>query len=696
MVLRFALVMGLTLVVACGDDDLPPEDAGGDAAEDGGVDAGRDGGPTLIERPEERVACAARDPLRRPFFGDLHVHTRYSFDAASYDVRTGPDAAYRFARGEAIDLPPYDAEGRATRQIQLRRPLDFAGVTDHSELLAATSLCTDPTSAGYDSFTCRTYREGDAVAGNFGDFVSSIGLATPLPTRLCRSDPELCAGELADVWADTIDAAERHDDRTDACRFSTFIGYEWTGASGGAGRNLHRNVIFGSSTVLARPVSFVDAPRAELLWDALESLCLGSGTSCDVLVIPHNSNISLGAMFVPRFDDGRPYDAAAAERRALLEPLVEIYQHKGASECVGVGGPLASDEDELCDFEQFYENLCEDPEDDGSATGCTPSCIATDGRGSSFLNGCVAPQDYYRGALRQGLAEQARLGANPFQVGAIASTDTHLSLAGGVDEGNETADGWVGHTGSADDEAEERLRPPGDSINVAIRTASPGGLAVVWAEENSRPALFAGMQRRETYGTSGTRPIVRFFGGWAYDDDLCERSDLVERGYEGGVPMGGALPAREGSGAPVFLASALRDVLSAPLQRVQIIKGWFDPATGETHERVYEIAGEPGNGASVDLASCEPTLPEGVAPLEQLCGRFVDPDFDPSQPAFWYVRVVENPTCRWSHRVCLEAGVDCASVEPGSVFDRSCCRDELPRTIQERAWTSPIWYVPPR
>lgn len=679
--MRLLLAALLALALACGDDDGddPPADAGADQ----GPVTPPDMGPVVIERPAVREPCADRNALRNPYFGDLHVHTRYSFDAASYGVRTGPDDAYRFAKGEPIGLPPYDAGGNPTRMVQLDRPLDFAAVTDHAELIAATSICTDPTSPGYDSRTCTSYREGDGSVADFGDFISAIGLTNPVPPRLCRTDPELCAAELADVWALTVDAAETHDDRSSACEFSTLIAYEWTGGAGG-GRNLHRNVFFRGSTYLARPISFIDANTADQLWDGLEANCLNSGTGCDLLAIPHNSNISTGDMFSPLTEDGDPYDADFAARRAALEPLVEIYQHKGASECVsGIDNPLAS-EDELCAFESVFEVYC----DESDVEGCVERC-EEDGAGGFVGSGCVAAGDMARGALKVGLQEMLRTGANPFQMGFIASTDTHNTTAGEVRE-----EGWPGHTGDSDDEPEEALEPP-VGITISVRTSSPGGLAVVWAEENSRPAIFDAMRRRETYGTSGTRIVARFFGGWGYAPDLCEQPTAIETADADGVPMGGELGAPPSPGAaPTFLVSALADALSVPLQRIQIIKGWVDPATGEPSERVYEVAGDPDNGAAVDTTTCEPTPGSDAAGFGSLCDTWSDPDFDPAQPAFYYARVLENPTCRWSQRLCVDLAVDCDTIDPTTNVAAACCEGAVPATIQERAWTSPIWYVP--
>lgn len=681
---RFLLVLVLLAGFACGDDDAP-EDAGQDSGTDVpmtdvGVDA-RDAGPDIsvppvTVRPSEREDCADRNPMRNPYFGDLHVHTRYSFDAAAYDVRSGPADAYAFARGGEIGLPPYDAAGEPSRRYRLSRPLDFAAVTDHAELLDVTSICSTPGADGYDSETCESYRR-DGPTGTYGDFIRSL-LPGPQATPYCERNPTLCAMALDDVWEDTVNAAEAAYDRTSACSFTSFIGYEWTG-SGGIARNLHRNIIFRTATSLTRPTSFVQANTPETLWDRLEEDCLESGTDCDLIVIPHNGNIGSGEMFVPITEDGSAYDQAFSERRAALEPLLEIYQHKGASECSVITGDPLSSEDEFCGFEQFFENFCSSPDEEN----CTPLCDIVDAPG--FLgNGCVQPRDFARGALRTGLSELVRTGADPFRMGFIGSTDTHNATPGAVNESD-----WPGHTGVADDEAEDALGAPGDGINVRIRTSSPGGLAVVWADENSRPALFDAMRRRETYGTSGPRIVARFFGGWGYDDNLCDSPDFVATGYADGVPMGALLPDRTGDGAPTFAVRALADALGAPLQRIQIIKGRVDPATGETSESVFDVAGGE-NGASVDLVTCEPS----GAGATDLCDVWTDPDFDPAEPAFYYARILENPTCRWSHYVCNEAAVDCDTVDPESNLASCCDPAFTDRSVQERAWTSPIWYTP--
>jgi len=292
--------------------------------------------------------------------------------------------------------------------------------------------------------------------------------------------------------------------------------------------------------------------------------------------------------------------------------------------------------------------------------------------------------NFVRWALSEGLRQQRDLGANGLKYGIIASTDTHIAAPGlTAEDEKHPGHGGFGKGGGA-------VTPTDFADDIEF---GPGGLAVVWAEENTRDSIFEAMLRRETYGTSGTRPIVRFFGGWDYPEDLCGKSDRVAAGYAGGVPMGGDLPRRpEGARAPGFVVNAVRDpgskqVAGLPLQRVQIVKGWLE---GDTHrEAIYEVAGG-DNGASVDLATCEPR----GAGADQLCGVWRDPDFDPAQPAWYYARVFENPSCRWSQFTCNAAGVDCS--DPATVPDglAVCCSESHKGEIQERAWTSPIWYTP--
>lgn len=671
-------------LVACesGSTPAPPVDASREAATDAPTDAAVDAPaedlPRVVVLPDEHVACRRRNPLREPFFGDLHVHTALSFDAATWGTRARPADAYRFARGERVDLPPYDAAGRATRSAQLTRPLDFTAVTDHSEFLAETSLCTTPGSIVYDSRTCREQRETTFVAAT--DYAVPLSSRTPVRPLICRGGNEAdCAARLRTVWEEVQQAAEAAYDRTDACRFTSFVGYEWTGSPGA--NNLHRNVIFRNRSVPRTPVSYIETPTPDQLWTALERDCLSTGTPCDVLAIPHNSNQSAGLMFAAVTEDGRPYDAAFAARRARIEPLVEVYQHKGSSECIPGAAGIFGSEDEACRFEQLTTVPCRAPND---PPGCTPLCSVAGGLG--LAGACVEPADFIRPALRRGLAEFLRTGADPFHLGFVGGTDTHNATPGLVEESD-----WPGHAGRGDDTPEGRFTPEGMGRPITVRVNSPGGLTVLWAEENARESLFAAMRRRESYATSGTRPVVRFFGGWSLPAALCDARDLAAMGYAMGVPMGSDLPARPaGGGAPRVVLSALRDAMGSPLQRIEIIKGWAD-ASG-THERVFLVDGSATNSASVDVATCTPRGTPGAAAR---CGVWEDPSFDPAAPAFWYARVLEDPTCRWSRQLCNSLRVDCATVAAASPL-RACCDGSLPDTVQERAWTSPIWYLPGR
>ncbi len=613
--------------------------------------------PPSFERTEERQPCRHYNALKIPLFGDTHVHTRYSLDASTQDTRTTPQQAYRFARGERIGIQPWNDEGKALRSLKLARPLDFAVVTDHAELIGEVSICNSPSVDGYNAWQCKVYRRWPRAAFFLFNTRASAGGRL----GLCGDDGNRCLTAALAPWQEMREAAEQSYDRSDNCDFTSFVGYEWTGASENLA-NLHRNVIFRNAVVPDLPFSFVDNPTARGLWQNLESSCLDAGTGCDALVIPHNSNLSDGYMFSPQDADGVLLTAEDQAKRSRLERLVEVMQHKGSSECFFGPGQM---EDELCAFEQLpYDKFS------GKFMNLTRSAPAAD---DGFL----------RDVLNDGLKLKKELGFNPYQMGFIASTDTHLGAPGAVSETD-----FPGHGGAGEPAAANNKGLPDDL------EFNPGGVAVVWAEENSRDAIFAAMQRRETYGTSGPRMSVRFFGGWDLDRELCEAPDFVERSYLGGVPMGGQLPPVANPEDPRFIVSALMDpgTLDSPgtaLQRIQIIKGWIDGA-GNKRQRVYEVAGDANNGASVNPLTCE----QSGDGFKHLCRVWTDPHFDPAEDAYYYARVVENPSCRWSQQICVANGVNCAN--PGTIPRglEACCSDTHRPVIQERAWTSPIWYSP--
>ncbi len=609
-----------------------------------------------FDRTEQRAPCASVDPLRRPFFGDLHVHTALSLDASTQDTRDRPRDAYRFAQGEPMGIQPYDDAGRPQRTIRLGRPLDFVAVTDHAEVFGEVRICQTPGLPGHESSTCRLYRWLPRVAFYMmnGD---ALGAEHPIRYAFCGPEGRNCLDAARGPWQEVRDAAEEAYDRTSACRFTSFVAYEWSFTPGTA--NLHRNVIFRNAVVPDLPISSLDAPAPELLWSRLHSECLDAGTGCDVLAIPHNSNLSAGRMF--RVESEVDRDGAA--RRAAMEPLVEIIQHKGDSECL----TGLDTTDEQCGFEKLpYDRF-----------------------GGKYRKEMrFAPQhgSFVREALGTGLATAARVGANPFHLGFVGGTDTHIAAAGLVDE-----EGHPGHGGAA-----AALRHEGPVLPDDVEY-NPGGLAVLWAEENSRDALFAAMRRRETYATSGPRMVVRVFGGWDLPATMCGDPDFAAHGYAGGVPMGGDLtapPRDAGAVAPRFAISALRDAGTAArpgvaLQRVQVVKVWLDGAM--PREQVIDVAGDAADGVGVDAKTCRPT----GRGFDSLCTVWTDPAFDPHAAAAYYVRVLENPSCRWNAYVCNAEHVDCtrpSTVPEGLV---SCCDDAVPKTIQERAWTSPIWYTPP-
>jgi hypothetical protein len=600
------------------------------------------------DEPDEVLAepfprCAEVDPLRQPYFGDTHVHTTLSLDANLQGTRLRPADAYAFARGAEVELQPYDAEGRGARTLQLDRPLDWVVVSDHAEFLGTVALCSDPGSAAYDDPGCVSFRDNPAFA-----FITINGATAAQPGSavyppLCGDEGADCIAAGMDVWAEVRQAAEDAYDRTDSCTFTSFVGYEWS--AGPDAQNLHRNVIFRNDSVPDIPLGYFDAPRVEDLWSQLETTCLDA-PPCDVLSIPHNSNLSAGLMFSTLEDE------VDVSGHRVWEPLIEIYQHKGDSECLP--GTLASDEE--CGFEKLpYDRL--------SGTNLD-------------IEGEPSPRDFVRQVLGEGLRIGQATGVDPYLFGFIASTDTHIATPGATSERF-----YPGHGGAGQNNRDELPAGLPDLV-----TLSPGGLAVLWAEENSREALFRAMSRREAYGTSGPRMIVRTFAGGDLPTDLCD-DDFDARGDAAGVPMGGVI--EQAPSGPFRLAvraladAGTTDDPGAGLQRIQVVKGWLDG--DDLRFETFDVAGDTAD--DLDLDTCAPP----TAGVGELCTVWEDPDFDAEAPAFWYVRVLEVPTCRWSRIQCLEAGITCPTDDPDF---GACCDTRVEQTLQERAWTSPVWFRP--
>ncbi len=621
---------------------------------------------------------------RRAFYGDLHVHTEYSFDGYAMGTQATPYDAYRFAKGEAITNP-------GGFHMQLSRPLDFYAVTDHAMFLGLAKASAE---------TVTEFSKNDFAAPYHGlndphnydtDFLSMIKrlgtFANFLPSAVgsLRSgdiDRDEVLGVIRSAWEDIIAAADEHNDPGN---FTSFVAYESTASTQDMG-NLHRNVIFKGSDRLPRePFSRFHSVNPEDLWDWMDEL---RTMGVESLSIPHNSNGSNGQMFKLEDWAGDPLDDAYAEQRMRNEPVVEITQVKGTSET----HPLLSTRDEFAGFEIM------------------PYRVATNAL--SAVNG-----SYAREALLNGLAIEQAGGENPYKFGFIGSSDTH-SGAAAIEEDN-----YVSKLGLLSSEAVQRGSVPytgldaqtfywgsrvlavtnpsprggaGYSkingevyINGATPTFGASGLAAAWAEENTRDSLYAAFRRKEVFATSGPRIQIRFFAGANLDESMMSSPDGIDRAYEAGVTMGADLQLAEtGEGVPKFLIMASADPSSAPLQRLQVIKGWVDEA-GQTHEDVMDVACAkgaavdpetnrcPDNGARVDISSCAINPETGAA---QLSALWSDPEFDPQTRAFYYARVIENPTCRWSTWDAIRAGV-----EP---------RPDLAKTLQERAWSSPINIVP--
>ncbi|MEZ5569373.1 MAG: DUF3604 domain-containing protein [Halioglobus sp.] len=594
--------------------------------------------PSLFPRFDAATAVAppAREPdvfnaQRNVYWGDLHIHTSYSTDAYTNGVRATPDDAYRFAQGGEI-------EHAAGYGIRIRRPLDFAAVTDHSEYLGVLRA-TDPELP----LKARGLRERLLEDGRLRN--TALLARTMLGFDLDDAVKPGWESISRSAWQDIIAAAERHNAPG---RFSAFIGYEWSSMP--EEKNLHRNVIYRSARVPELPYSSVDSEDPRDLWQALARQ---REQGMQVFAIPHNGNVSDGRMYDSVMFDGQPMTADYARTRMANEPISEIFQVKGSSET----HPLLSDEDSFAGFE-IYDTQLAQSQDFSRPKG-----------------------SYIRDALRTGLEMSHSEGFNPYRFGVIGSSDGH-NASSPVEE-----DTYHGKLPILDGSAALRMGRatfwPADRMAGGWRW-SAAGLAAVWATENTREALFDAMLRRETYATSGPRILVRFFGGWGYSAALLEHPDRVALAEASGVAMGGELR-RRGDSAPNFAVWALRDPEGANLDRIQIIKGWVD-ATGTSHERVFDVAYAgprtpgvdgrvPAIRSTVDVASASYDNSSGAG---ELAAVWTDPTFDPAQEAFYYARVLEIPTPRWTTHDAARLGMPAPE----------------PTSLQERAVTSAIWYQP--
>jgi len=620
--------------------------------------------------PAPREACSHYVDDRQPLFGDLHLHTAYSMDANALGTKTLPNDAYAFAKGDPITLYGGTPDAEPVT-ISIDRPLDFAAVTDHAEWMAEVALCTTPGSSSYDSTGCAIYRgEDDSLLAKLlgaegfrarlGGFITFGGRRSDV----CGESDNLCRQQLHTTWQSIQAAAEAWYDRSADCSFTTFHAWEYSRSP--QSTKVHRNVILRNEIVPELPISSLETPLEMDFRRQLLEQCNDSGSGCDAIAIPHNPNLSNGQLFRAEYaglpEAEQQHHAAI---RARLEPVVEMMQIKGESECRAGMFQVVGTADELCGFEKIRD--FGQPE--------LSDCGETTGKGAQAGRGCTSRNDYVRYALIDGIRERERLGVNPYQFGFIGSTDSHTAAPGAVSEYQRPYK--YGATPS------QALTVAGKPRAVAFQ--NPGGLAGVWAEANNRDSIFAALKRRETFATSGPRIAPRFFGGWDLPEAICSETDLASKGYENGVPMGSLLPeAPRQTAKPRFVVSAAADMGTSdapghPLQRLQIIKGWVD-AEGQFQQLVVDVAGDANNGAYVDTNSCR-AHGQGFSTL---CGVWEDSEFDMNQDAVYYARAIENPSCRWSTRMCL-------GFETENQPD-ACQNPRLPKTIQERAWTAPIWF----
>ena len=581
----------------------------------------------------------------RPFFGDQHLHTMVSVDAGTLN-RLGQEDAYRFARGEEVT-------STTGVRAKLSRPLDWLVIADHAEMygLMPQLLSGDPAILATEAGK-RWYK-----ALNSGDKEMVMATAWEIIAALSEPDPPFEGDEaVRNAWHAYTALADKVNEPG---VFSAIIGYEYTSRGG---YNLHRNVLYRGDASMANqslPFSQFDSQNPEDLWKALDSL--EKRTGADVLAIPHNGNLSNGKMFSVETNGGKPLTKELAALRAALEPIVEVTQIKGDSEA----HPFLSPNDEFADYETW---------DDANLDG------------SEYKKNEMFQYEYARSALKTGLQLEKKLGVNPFKFGMAGGTDSHTSLPAVAE------DNFFGKHPGVEPSAKrwesvviKSLMDP--ALTTMGWQQAAGGYTAVWATENTRAAIFDAMVRKETYATTGSRITVRFYGGFEFSEADALSRHPAPIGYEKGVPMGGDLRGAPAGKSPNFLVVAMKDAYSGNLDRIQVIKGWMD-AKGKTHEKVHDVvwSGDrkpgadgklPPVGNTVDIKNATWTNTIGTP---ELITVWTDPDFDPKQHAFYYARVLEIPTPRWTAYEAKRYGIDMP--------------DKVPMVIQERAYTSPIWYTP--
>jgi hypothetical protein len=580
------------------------------------------------------TARVDRNPDREAYFGETHIHTSWSFDAYVFgNTKAGPEDAYKFAIGQPIDHP-------AGYQVKITRPLDFMAVTDHAEYAGTVPLANDPNSP------ISKLPIAEKLQVRNKEDIQRVYMF--LGTSLLKNEPihELMSPEVAgNVWKQFVTIADKY---YQPGKFTTFAAYEWTSTPDN--RNMHRNIIFKDSKKVPEvPFTSLDSDHPEDLWNWMDSQ---RKSGVELLAISHNANLSDGIMFPLEVDSkGRPIEVAWAQDRVNNEPLTEIHQLKGTSET----HPLLSPTDEFAGYELLEALL--------GGVERTPKVHGS----------------YIREAWQNGLGMQQTLGTNPYKMGVVGASDSHDTASG------YSQSGYFGGHGLLDATPEARLSGKKE-IGANLGQLSTAGLGGVWAEENTRESIFAAMQRKETFGTSGVRIKVRLFGGWDFHPDVLKEKDWVKTGYAKGVPMGGDLSKKEGK-EPTFIVWAVKDPDDANLDRIQIIKGWTK--SGQIFEKIYDVAWSgkrkpdpatgkvPAVGNTVDVKNATYTNSIGDVELKTV---WRDPDFDPSLHAFYYARVLQIPTPRWTTYDAKKLGV------PPPNF--------APATVQERAWTSPIWYSP--